>query len=114
MARSPGEMVFHRDLEHNQYVVPNSDFHMRINATQRFSYFFDKNKYTLVDLPEVAVDPLKFRDTKRYSDRMKDARAKTGRKDSVSVAQGEVEGLFMTARRAGLHLFGRLARHGRR
>ena len=64
---------------------------------QRFSYFFDKNKYTLVDLPEVAVDPLKFRDTKRYSDRMKDARAKTGRKDSVSVAQGEVEGLFMTA-----------------
>ncbi|SNY91735.1 acetyl-CoA carboxylase carboxyl transferase subunit beta [Cohaesibacter sp. ES.047] len=92
-----GEMVFHRDLEHNQYVVPNSDFHMRINATQRFSYFFDKNDYTLVDLPEVAVDPLKFRDVKRYSDRMKDARAKSGRRDSVVVAQGEVEGLYMTA-----------------
>ena len=92
-----GEMVFHRDLENNQFVVPNSNFHMRINATQRFSYFFDDNEYSLLDLPEVAVDPLKFRDTKRYTDRMRDARAKTGRRDSVLVAQGDVEGLFLTA-----------------
>ncbi|PLW75892.1 acetyl-CoA carboxylase, carboxyltransferase subunit beta [Cohaesibacter celericrescens] len=92
-----GEMVFHRDLENNQYVVPNSNFHMRINATQRFSYFFDDNDYSLLELPEVAVDPLKFRDTKKYADRMKDARAKTGRRDSVVVAQGDVEGLFLTA-----------------
>jgi len=92
-----GEMVFHRDLEANQFVVPNSDFHMRINATQRFSFFFDDNDYSLVDLPDVATDPLKFRDTKRYTDRLKDARAKTGRKDSVIVAQGKVEGLYLTA-----------------
>lgn len=92
-----GEMVFHRDLENNQYVVPNSGFHMRINATQRFGYFFDDGEYSLVELPEVAVDPLKFRDIKRYSDRMKDARAKTGQRDSVQVAQGDVEGLLITA-----------------
>lgn len=92
-----GEMVFHRDLEANQFVVPNSDFHMRINATQRFSFFFDDNEYDLIDLPDVVTDPLKFRDTKRYTDRLKDARAKTGRKDSVIVAQGNVEGLYLTA-----------------
>ena len=92
-----GEMVFHRDLEANQYVVPNSEFHMRINATQRLGYFFDDSDYSLVELPEVVQDPLKFRDTKRYTDRIKDARAKTGRRDSVLVGQGQVEGLLITA-----------------
>ncbi len=92
-----GEMVFHRDLEANQYVVPNSEFHMRINATQRFGYFFDNGEYSLIDLPDVPADPLKFRDTKKYADRLRDARAKTGRTDSVLVAQGEIEGLFITS-----------------
>ena len=92
-----GEMVFHRDLEANQFVVPASNFHMRINARQRFGYFFDNADYTLLDLPDVVADPLRFRDTKRYADRIKDARAKTGRKDSIEVAQGKVEGLFLTA-----------------
>jgi acetyl-CoA carboxylase carboxyl transferase subunit beta len=92
-----GEMVFHRDLEANQFVVPNSDFHMRINGNQRLTYFFDDGKFDLVDLPEAASDPLKFKDTKRYVDRVKDARAKTGRKDSVLVATGTIEGLKVTA-----------------
>nr|WP_321445903.1 acetyl-CoA carboxylase, carboxyltransferase subunit beta [uncultured Cohaesibacter sp.] len=92
-----GEMVFHRDLENNQFVVPNSEFHMRLNATQRFGFLFDDADYSLIDLPDAAMDPLKFRDTKRYVDRMRDARAKTGKQDSVTVAQGTVEGLFLTA-----------------
>ncbi|MCT4655738.1 MAG: acetyl-CoA carboxylase, carboxyltransferase subunit beta [Cohaesibacter sp.] len=92
-----GEMVFHRDLEANQFVVPNSNFHMRINANQRFGFFFDDGKFDLIDLPEVAPDPLKFKDTKRYADRMKDARAKTGRQDSVLVATGTIETLKVTA-----------------
>ncbi|WP_114007688.1 acetyl-CoA carboxylase, carboxyltransferase subunit beta [Cohaesibacter intestini] len=92
-----GEMVFHRDLENNQFVVPNSEFHMRLNATQRFGFLFDDGDYSLLELPEASMDPLKFRDTKRYVDRMRDARAKTGKQDSVSVAQGTVEGLLLTA-----------------
>ena len=92
-----GEMVFHRDLENYQFVVPNSDFHMRLNATQRFGYFFDDGKYDLIDLPEAALDPLKFRDTKKYTDRIRDARAKTGRQDAILVAQGDIEGLKVTA-----------------
>nr|WP_321526841.1 acetyl-CoA carboxylase, carboxyltransferase subunit beta [uncultured Cohaesibacter sp.] len=92
-----GEMVFHRDLENNQYVVPNSNFHMRINAAQRFQYLFDGADYTLLEAPEVVEDPLKFRDIKRYSERLKEARSKTGYKDAVQVAQGDVEGLFLTA-----------------
>lgn len=92
-----GEMVFHRDLENNQFVVPNSEFHMRLNATQRFGFLFDDGVYSLIDLPEAAMDPLKFRDTKRYVDRVRDARAKTGKQDSVTVAQGTIEGLFLTA-----------------
>ncbi len=92
-----GEMVFHRDLENNQYVVPNSNFHMRINAAQRFQYLFDNADYTLLEAPEVVEDPLKFRDIKRYSERLKEARSKTGYKDAVQVAQGDVEGLFLTA-----------------
>ena len=92
-----GEMVFHRDLENNQYVVPNSDFHMRINANQRFEFFFDNGDYSLIETPEAPMDPLKFRDTKKYTDRMRDARAKSGRKDSILVAQGDVEGMLITS-----------------
>lgn len=92
-----GEMVFHRDLEANQFVVPNSDFHMRINGNQRLTFFFDEGEFDLVELPEAASDPLKFKDTKRYVDRVKDARAKTGRKDSVLVATGTIEGQTVTA-----------------
>ncbi|WP_316858748.1 acetyl-CoA carboxylase, carboxyltransferase subunit beta [uncultured Cohaesibacter sp.] len=91
-----GEMVFHRDLENNQYVVPNSNFHMRINAMQRFKYLFDNGDFSLLEAPEVAEDPLKFRDIKRYSDRLKEARTKTGYKDAVQVAQGDMEGLLIT------------------
>ena len=109
-----GEMVFHRDLENNQFVVPNSDYHMRLNATQRFGFLFDDGDYTLIDLPEAAMDPLKFRDTKRYTDRMRDARAKTGKQDSISVAQGNLEGLRNHCCGAGFYLPWRVFGHGRR
>ncbi|WP_310621977.1 acetyl-CoA carboxylase, carboxyltransferase subunit beta [Flexibacterium corallicola] len=92
-----GEMVFHRDLEANQWVIPNSNFHMRISGAKRFEYFFDEGKYDKVETPEVALDPLKFRDQKRYVDRLKDAKAKTNLDDSVLVGKGKVNGLEMTA-----------------
>ncbi|WP_306031214.1 acetyl-CoA carboxylase, carboxyltransferase subunit beta [Stappia sp. MMSF_3263] len=92
-----GEMVFHRDLEANQWVVPNSGHHMRISGKKRLELFFDGGTFDKVKTPEVAADPLKFRDEKRYTDRMRDARAKTGLDDAVTVATGKLRGMDVTA-----------------
>ncbi len=86
-----GEMVFHRDLEVNQFVIPGSGYHMRMNANQRFQHFFDNGQYEALPLPEVPVDPLKFRDERRYTERLRDARAKTTLIDAVMVGAGTVE-----------------------
>jgi acetyl-CoA carboxylase carboxyl transferase subunit beta len=92
-----GEMVFHRDLEANQWVVPNSGHHMRISGKKRLELFFDGGTFDKVKTPEVTADPLKFRDEKRYTDRMRDARAKTGLDDAVTVATGKLRGMDVTA-----------------
>ena len=92
-----GEMVFHRDLEQNQWVVPSSGHHMRISSTKRLEFFFDDGAFEKLETPEVAIDPLKFRDERRYTDRLKDAKAKTGMDDAVIVASGLVKGLKITA-----------------
>ncbi|WP_018699370.1 acetyl-CoA carboxylase, carboxyltransferase subunit beta [Amorphus coralli] len=88
-----GEMVFHRDLEANQFVVPNSGVHMRIPVNRRLELLFDEGGYETIATPSVVADPLKFRDERRYSDRLKDARAKTGRDDAVVVTRGRIEAL---------------------
>ena len=92
-----GEMVFHRDLEVNQFVIPGSGYHMRMNANQRFQHFFDNGAYETLPLPEVPVDPLKFRDERRYTERLRDARAKTTLIDAVMVGAGTVEQVPMIA-----------------
>ncbi|MEL6292577.1 MAG: acetyl-CoA carboxylase carboxyltransferase subunit beta, partial [Pseudomonadota bacterium] len=86
-----GQMVFHKDLEANAYVVPGSDFHMRVSAQDRLGMTFDDGAYTLIDLPDVPVDPLKFRDGKRYVDRLKEAKTKSGLGDAVLVGEGMLE-----------------------
>ena len=86
-----GEMVFHRDLEANQFVIPGSGFHMRMNAKQRLAHFFDRGEWETIPLPDVPLDPLKFRDERRYTDRLRDARAKTGLNDAVVVGAGTVK-----------------------
>jgi acetyl-CoA carboxylase carboxyl transferase subunit beta len=85
-----GEMVFYRDLEANQWVVPNSGYHMKIKPADRLHNFFDNGVYQTVAIPAVPVDPLKFRDQKRYTDRLKEQRAKTGADDAVTVATGKL------------------------
>src|SRR6218665_719339 len=91
-----GEMVFYRDLEANMWVVPNSGYHMKIKASDRLSTFLDDGKYDTVALPQVATDPLKCRDSKRYVDRLKEQRIKTGTEDAVTVATGELFGQPVT------------------
>jgi acetyl-CoA carboxylase carboxyl transferase subunit beta len=92
-----GEMVFHKDLESNQFVIPSSGHHMKISAKERLRFFFDDGKYEILANPKVAADPLRFRDEKRYTDRLKDARAKTGLDDAILNALGEIEGLPIIA-----------------
>jgi acetyl-CoA carboxylase carboxyl transferase subunit beta len=88
-----GQMVFHKDLEQNGFVIPGSNYHMRMTATQRLAATFDDGRWEDIPVPEVAVDPLKFRDEKRYVDRLRDARAKTGMTDAVKLGAGEIEGV---------------------
>jgi acetyl-CoA carboxylase carboxyl transferase subunit beta len=92
-----GEMVFHKDLESNQFVIPSSGHHMKISAKERLRFFFDDGKYEILANPKVAADPLRFRDEKRYTDRLKDARAKTGLDDAILNALGEIEDLPIIA-----------------
>ncbi|WP_306117293.1 MULTISPECIES: acetyl-CoA carboxylase, carboxyltransferase subunit beta [unclassified Roseitalea] len=88
-----GEMVFHRDVEANQWVIPNSGHHMKISARERLGHFYDEGRFTEIDNPEVAQDPLKFRDQKKYADRLRDNRAKTGLEDSIINATGTLDGM---------------------
>jgi acetyl-CoA carboxylase carboxyl transferase subunit beta len=88
-----GQMVFHKDLEQNDYVIPGSNYHMRMTAAQRLASIFDGAAFEEIALPEVSADPLKFRDEKRYTDRLRDARTKTGLQDAIKVAHGTLDGI---------------------
>jgi acetyl-CoA carboxylase carboxyl transferase subunit beta len=87
-----GEMIFHRDLVASQKVCPGCDHHMRIGAAERFAALFDDGKFNRVTVPDVPLDPLKFRDQKKYAERLKDAQVKTGEKDAVQVGLGQIKG----------------------
>jgi acetyl-CoA carboxylase carboxyl transferase subunit beta len=91
-----GQMVFHKDVEANDWVIPGSNHHMRLDATQRLKMMFDSGTWLDVALPQAVVDPLKFRDEKRYTDRLKDARAKTGLQDAFKIGFGRVDESPMT------------------
>jgi len=87
-----GQMVFHRELTESKRVCPNCGHHLRLGVRERLELIFDQGSYDEHVLPEVPSDPLKFRDQKRYSERLRDAQTKTGRKDALVVASGSVEG----------------------
>ncbi|NQU58275.1 MAG: acetyl-CoA carboxylase carboxyltransferase subunit beta [Rhodospirillales bacterium] len=87
------EMIFHRDLEQNLRVCPHCGHHMRLSAEARLKILFDDGVYQSIELAEAAVDPLKFRDRRKYSDRLKEAQTKTNLKDALIVAHGRMGGL---------------------
>ena len=86
-------MIFHRDLEGNQRVCPHCNHHMRVGPEYRFQSLFDEGSWTRIELPKAPIDPLKFRDSKRYSDRLKEAQAKTRTQDALEAAHGQIDGL---------------------
>ncbi|AEG06033.1 acetyl-CoA carboxylase carboxyltransferase subunit beta [Sinorhizobium meliloti WSM1022] len=92
-----GEMVFHRDLEENKWVIPQSGFHMKMPAKARLKDLFDGGIYEAFPQPKVAQDPLKFRDSKKYSDRLRDSRAKTELEDTIVAGLGQVQGIKLVA-----------------
>jgi acetyl-CoA carboxylase carboxyl transferase subunit beta len=87
---SCGQMIFHRELTENLCVCPGCNFHMAITPRARFKALFDGGVFVEVKVPEAVPDPLHFRDSKRYTDRVKDARRKTGEHDAMLVVQGDI------------------------
>ncbi|EEW58669.1 Acetyl-coenzyme A carboxyl transferase beta chain [Tritonibacter mobilis] len=85
-----GTMLFHRELSDNQNVCTNCGHHMHITPRDRFKAMFDGGVFAEVKVPEPVVDPLKFRDQKRYPDRLKAAQKNTGEKEAMLVATGEI------------------------
>jgi acetyl-CoA carboxylase carboxyl transferase subunit beta len=86
------QMIFHRELDAAKKVCPHCGHHMRATAAERLAWTFDEGSYTRIDLPKAVVDPLKFRDQKRYADRLRDAREATKQDDALLVAHGTVGG----------------------
>ena len=88
-----GQMVFYRDLEANQFVFPGSGHHHRLAADLRLKLMFDGGEFEKIAMPSTPADPLKFRDERRYADRLKEAKAKSGGDDSVQAGFGKLDEL---------------------
>ena len=88
-----GQMIFHRDLDTNLHVCPHCEHHMRIGPDQRFAALFDPDSFRRIELQGVPVDPLKFKDEKRYVDRLRENRQKTGEEEAIAVAHGTMDRL---------------------
>jgi len=87
-----GKMIFHLELAENLHICPDCDHHLKLPAKERLSLLFDEGVYESLPAPEVPADPLKFRDTKRYNERLKAAQTKHNRHDCVQLAKGEIQG----------------------
>ncbi len=93
--KCPGceHMLFHRDLSENSRVCHHCGHHFRLSAKERFELLFDHGSYTIHALEKVLHDPLKFRDLKKYTDRLKEYRQKTNLDDAIKVAFGPINGI---------------------
>jgi acetyl-CoA carboxylase carboxyl transferase subunit beta len=86
------QMMFHTELDRNFKVCTQCGHHMRASALERLAWTFDEGSFSRIELPKVPADPLKFRDSQRYSDRLRAAREKTHSEDALLVAQGTISG----------------------
>ncbi len=86
-------MLFKRELAEQINVCRHCGYHLRLPSDKRLEMLFDDGAYTRVPVSSVQADPLKFRDQKRYTERLKDARAKTGHQDAIIVAEGRMGGI---------------------
>jgi acetyl-CoA carboxylase carboxyl transferase subunit beta len=86
------QMIFRRELEAGKKVCPHCGHHLRATAAERLAWTFDAGSYTRIDLPKVVLDPLRFRDEKKYTDRLRDAQNGAKQDDALLVAHGAIEG----------------------
>ncbi|MEO1252306.1 MAG: acetyl-CoA carboxylase, carboxyltransferase subunit beta [Pseudomonadota bacterium] len=87
-----GEMLFQRDLENEHQVCSSCSHHLPLEAGERFSLVFDDGAFEEIAAPDPAQDPLKFRDEKKYADRLREYRKKTGQQDAMKIGAGTIEG----------------------
>ena len=87
------EMIFHRQLEESLDVCPSCGHHMRMTAARRLAMLFDEGAGTRIELPKPIADPLKFRDRKRYGERIREAQVKAGTDEAIIVAHGRMGGM---------------------
>lgn len=87
-----GKIIDTKELEQNFYVSPEDGYHVRIGSKEYFEILFDDNKFKELDPNLTSIDPLKFEDSKKYTDRLKAAQEKTGLKDAVRTAVGKSKG----------------------
>ncbi|MEM1382880.1 MAG: acetyl-CoA carboxylase, carboxyltransferase subunit beta [Pseudomonadota bacterium] len=92
-----GQMIFHRELSAQQNVCPKCSHHMAISPRERFGHLFDFGRFEVLEVPEPLADPLQFRDEKRYSERIRDARRKTGEGEAMLVVRGKILDLDVIA-----------------
>jgi len=85
------QMIFRRDLDAALHVCSHCGHHMRISAVRRLECTLDEG-FSRIELPKAPADPLRFRDQRRYSDRLKEAQAKSAMDDAMAVAHGTIEG----------------------
>lgn len=87
------QMLFSKELKGSWYVCTSCGHHLRLYVEKRLRLLFDEEKYSLIDLPIITDDPLKFKDMQKYSDRLKSNRKKTGGQDAIQVAEGKIGGI---------------------
>ena len=88
-----GQMLFNKELEKDFFVCSFCGHHLRLPIKSRFDMIFDNSKYKFLNLPKLKDDPLNFRDSKRYIDRLRAYRRVTHNEDAVLAASGEIEGI---------------------
>lgn len=88
------QMIFHREFADNQNVCSACGHHHNISPRKRFNFLFDGGAWTQIEFSMPKSDPLKFKDTKKYTDRIKDARTKTGEKESILLASGQIQNIL--------------------
>ncbi len=88
-----GQMLFTKELDKSNYVCTKCDHHLRLATKKRLELLFDNGEYKEIALPKLKEDPLSFKDSKKYTDRLKAYRKSTGEDDAIKVAQGEIGGI---------------------
>lgn len=89
-----GHLLFHKDLKDNLYVCKHCDYHFKISLKDRLDIILDE--YSYHDLPKVPIDPLKFRDLKKYSDRLKEYKTKTTKEEASCILFGYISSIAVT------------------